>query len=90
MRITVIVFIFPKTRVHSGSNDMHTVFLPLTQAVQFEFKISTHFFAHPLILYIIIRDEHQFIGHCLISLNPLSTSLPVDKRSGRSYCSKFT
>ena len=40
---TEIIFIFPKTRVHSGSNGMHTFFLPLTQATQFEFKKSTHY-----------------------------------------------
>ncbi len=43
MRSTEIVFIFPKTGVHSGSNSMHPFFLPLTQVSQFEFLKSTHF-----------------------------------------------
>ena len=44
MRSTGIVFIFPENRLLSGSNDMRAFFLPLTQAAQFEFLKSTHFF----------------------------------------------
>ena len=49
MRSTGIVFIFPKNRLHSGSNDMHNIFLLLTQAAQLQFLKSPHFFAQPLV-----------------------------------------
>ena len=54
-------FIFPKTRVHSGSNGIHTVFLPLTKAAQFEFLKSMHFSYSPFRMHnnIIITNRER-------------------------------
>ena len=42
-----MLHIFPKTRVYDNSNGMRNIFLLLTQAAQFQFLKSPHFFLTP-------------------------------------------
>ena len=62
MRSTGIVLIFPKNILLSGSNGMRNIFLLLTQAAQFEFLTSRHFFAHSLYIYISINTTKPSIN----------------------------
>ena len=41
--------IFQKTKVYEGLNNVHRIFLSLTQAVQIKLIKCTHFFAHCII-----------------------------------------
>ena len=61
-----MVLIFPKNRLHSGPNNMHNIFLLLTQAAQSQLEKGTYFLNALIFNYLLASQVLSQLGHFTI------------------------